>query len=174
MALAVCLLFDPPGDRAVRKLWAKLEGEGIPTLLTHTHRRHQPHLSLAVLRTWDLERVGDALVPLATGGPVEVSVQGTVLFPRGRAARAAAVTAEVATGQQAVAEAVLATGADLHHHYAPGRWVPHISVATRCSGGQLAIAATAVNDVLPLVLRATRAALVDSGTGESWPLHGIA
>jgi hypothetical protein len=44
VALAVCLLFDPDTDRAIRQLWATLEDAGIGTLLSHTHRRHVPHL----------------------------------------------------------------------------------------------------------------------------------
>lgn len=170
MALAVCLLFDPPGDRVVRALWARLEAEGVPSLLTHTHGRHRPHLSYVVTRSWDLARLTDALVTLPDGGPFRVPIQGTVVFPRGRAALAASVSAEVARRQQAVAEAAMASGADLHHHYEPGRWVPHVSVATRGNGQRLPQVARAVNDALPLTLQVASAALVDSGTGELWPL----
>ena len=64
MALAVCLLFDRRGDQLVRQLWARLEGAGIRTLQTHTHGRHHPHLSYAVLLEWDLARVQAALAEL--------------------------------------------------------------------------------------------------------------
>jgi hypothetical protein len=50
MALAVCLLFDRRTDRILRGLWDRLEDLGVPTLKSHTHGRHVPHLSLAVLR----------------------------------------------------------------------------------------------------------------------------
>lgn len=56
MSLAVCLLFDREGDRAVREIWARLEADGVPTLLSHTHRRHRPHLSYVVALDWDLDR----------------------------------------------------------------------------------------------------------------------
>ena len=55
MALAVCLLFDRRTDRLVRQLWERLEAQGVATLLTHTHGRHHPHLSYAVLRDGDLK-----------------------------------------------------------------------------------------------------------------------
>ena len=50
MALAVCLLFDARGERAIRALWDQLETLGVPSLRSHTHGRHVPHLSYAVLR----------------------------------------------------------------------------------------------------------------------------
>jgi hypothetical protein len=50
MALAVYLLFDRRTDRILRGLWDRLEDLGVPTLKSHTHGGHVPHLSLAVLR----------------------------------------------------------------------------------------------------------------------------
>ena len=73
MALAVCLLFDRRTDRLVRQLWERLEAQGVATLLTHTHGRHHPHLSYAVLRDGDPDSVRAALDPLANGGAVEVT-----------------------------------------------------------------------------------------------------
>lgn len=173
MALAVCLLFDPRSDRLVRGLWARLEEMGVGSLISHTHGRHRPHLSYAVLRQWELDAVRAAVEPLAGAGPVEASCQGALLFPRGRVALAPAVTAEVVARQERVVAALEAVGADLHHHYLPGRWVPHVSVATRSTAAQLSSVVTAISDVLPLVLRSDRSALVDSATGRTWPLPGV-
>ncbi|KAA1427170.1 2'-5' RNA ligase family protein [Nocardioides antri] len=173
MALAVCLLFDTRTDRLVRQLWTRLEDMGVGTLASHTHGRHLPHLSYAVLREWDLERVQDALAALADGGPVTASCQGAVLFPRGRVALAPAVDAAVLARQERVVAALERTGADLHRHYRPGHWLPHVSVATRATAEQLALTATAITDVLPLEVYADRAALVDSATGRRWLLPGV-
>ncbi|MDC5697329.1 2'-5' RNA ligase family protein [Intrasporangium calvum] len=173
VALAVCLLFDPRTDRLVRELWARLEAKGVRTLQSHTHGRHHPHLSYAVLLEWDLVGVRAALEELPDKGGFEVSFQGTVAFPRGRAALAPAVPADVAARQDAVAGAVVAAGGMLHRHYAPGRWVPHVSVATRASGEALAVVVKEVADVLPLTGTVERAALIDSSTGEAWPLPGV-
>src|ERR1043165_7903171 len=57
VALAVCLLFDRRSERAIRALRDQLESLGVPSLRSHTHRRHVPHLSYAVLRSWDLASV---------------------------------------------------------------------------------------------------------------------
>jgi hypothetical protein len=170
MALAVCLLFDIQGDRTIRRLWARLEAQGVPTPLTHTHGRHRPHLSLVVLRTWELTAVTDALAHLPAGDPLHLSIPGTLAFPRGRAALAVAVGEDLVRRQQAAALAVRATGADLHHHYLPGRWLPHVAIATGGNAARLPTVVRTVNDALPIVAEVVHAGLVDSGTGEFWPL----
>lgn len=173
MALAVCLLFDARSDRRMRELWSRLEGAGISTLATHTHRAHHPHLSYAVLRRWDLARVQEALRALPDAGPFSVSVHGTVVFPRGRVALAPAITPGIGSRQVDTVAALAATGAELHRHYRPGEWMPHVSVATRAQGPQLATAVRMVSDIVPLTVRIDRAALVDSTTGRTWPLPHV-
>lgn len=170
MALAVCLLFDRRTDRAIRALWDRLESVGVPSLRSHTHGRHVPHLSYAVLRTWDLVGVTAALDELAAGDPIELSFDGIGLFRRGRAWLLAGVAAGLVTRQERVVTAVTAAGADLHRHYVPGTWLPHCSLAPRAPLEQLPVLAAAVYDVLPLPARLDRAALIDSATGEVWPL----
>ena len=170
MALAVCLLFDRRGDRLIRDLWGRVEALGVMTLASHTHGRHHPHLSLAVLRSWDLERVRDALEDLPSGEPVTVSCHGSLVFPRGRVALAPSADADLVRRQELVVGALAPTGADLHRNYAPGRWVPHISVATRTPAARLAAVTTVIADAVPIVVRLERAALIDSGTGQTWPL----
>ncbi|MGE2719162.1 2'-5' RNA ligase family protein [Mycolicibacterium celeriflavum] len=166
MALAVCLLFDRRSERAVRGLWDRLEDVGVPSLRSHTHGRHLPHLSYAVLRQWDDKAVADALAGLDDGGPVELTFDGIGLFRRGRVWLVAGVSTDLVARQQRVAEAVAATGADLHKHYRPGVWVPHCSLAPRATLDQLPTVAGTVMDVLPLRARFDHAALIDSGTGE--------
>lgn len=173
MALAVCLLFDRGSDRLVRGLWGRVEELGVTTLASHTHGRHHPHLSLAVLRSWDLDRVRSALEALPAGDPVSVSCHGSLVFPRGRVALAPSADADLVRRQEGVVTALASTGADLHRNYAPGRWVPHISVATRTPASRLSAVTTAIADAVPIVVRLERAALIDSGTGQTWPLSHL-
>lgn len=173
MALAVCLLFDARSDRLVRELWARLEVMGVGTLASHTHGNHRPHLSLAVLREWDLAAVRSTLAALPAGGQVTGSCQGALFFPRGRVAIAPALPAGVVARQERLVTALEASGADLHRHYRAGHWLPHVSVATRATAGQLAQVATAIADTLPLEIHGDRAALVDSSTGQVWPLPAV-
>ena len=170
MALAVCLLFDPDTDRAIRQLWAALEDAGIGTLLSHTHRRHVPHVSYAVLRTFDVDAVADVVGRLPAGPALDLRFDAVGLFPRGRGALLTPATAALLSRQQAVVSAVTETGADLHWHYRPGRWIPHCSLTTGTSRELLPTAAVRAFDVLPLEGRAAGAALIDSGTGQRWPL----
>ena len=173
MALAVCLLFDARSDMLMRELWSRLEDAGVSTLATHTHRRHYPHLSYAVLRSWDMVRAQEALAALPAAEPFTMSFHGTLAFPRGRAALAPAISADVALRQWRIVTTLEATGAELHRNYAAGQWVPHVSVATRAQGATLATVVKAIADVLPLTVRVDRAALVDSATGQTWPLPHI-
>jgi 2'-5' RNA ligase len=170
VALAVCLLFDRKSERAVRALWDRVEEQGVGSLRSHTHGRHVPHVSYAVLRKWDQAAVTDALAGLDGGEPVDLSFDGVGLFRRGRTWLVAGVSADFAARQQRVVEAVTATGADLHKHYRPGIWLPHCSLAPRATLAQLPQLVAAVMDVLPLPARLDRAALVNSATGEINPL----
>lgn len=173
MALAVCLLFDRRSERALRALWDRIEEQGVASLASHTHRRHVPHVSYAVLRRWDTAAVTTALAGLDGGAPVDLRFDGVGLFRRGRTWLVAGVSADVVARQQRVVEAVTAAGAELHKHYRPGIWLPHCSLAPRARLDQLPRVAAAVFDVVPLPARLDRAALVNSATGEILPLPSL-
>jgi hypothetical protein len=162
MALAVCLLFDDHADSVIRSVWARLERDGIRTLATHTHGHHAPHLSYASLRTYDLEAVRTTL---------HLDAFGT--FRRSRCWLAPAINAELAGRQAAVVDAVAAAGADLHKHYVPGRWIPHVTLAPRLHLTDLAAVASVVYDVLPITAVTERAVLIDTSTGERYPLDHV-
>jgi 2'-5' RNA ligase len=165
MALAICLLPDGPVDDAVRRLWERLEEAGVPSLATHTHRRHAPHLSYVALRSWDLEAVVAALDAVPERPPVRLHLDALGIFRRSRCWLVPALAPDLAARQQAVVDAVVATGADLHKHYRPGDWTPHLTLAPRLRLQDLPVVARLVNDVLPLTGTASRVALVDTATG---------
>lgn len=166
MALAVCLLFDARSELALRGLWQRLEDTGVPTLLSHTHGRHVPHLSYAVLRDWDLDKVEDALDLVPDEGPMVLHFDALGMFRRSRTWLVPAVTSDIARRQERVVDAVESTGADLHQHYRPGVWVPHCTLAPRTTLEHLPRVASAVYEVLPLVTTVDRAALVETASGE--------
>ncbi|WP_270886168.1 2'-5' RNA ligase family protein [Pedococcus sp. 5OH_020] len=170
MALAVCLLFDRRTDEAIRALWERLEALGTRTLATHTHGRHVPHLSYAVLREYDVAAVADSLDRLPCGEPLSLRFDAVALFRRGRAALVPAATEGLQARQAAVVRACEDSGAELHQHYRPGAWIPHSSLATRVRREELAATAAAAFDILPLEARAPACALIDSSTGQRWPL----
>lgn len=165
MALAICLLFDEDTDRMLHRLWARLEDVGIPTLLTHTHRNHVAHLSYAVLRDYDTDRVADAVEALPDH-PASILRFDTIgLFRRGRAALVPAPSTELLTRQERVVRVAEGTGAQLHRHYRPGFWTPHCTLSTRTRRDDLPRLAAVVYDLLPVAATVVGAALVDTTTG---------
>jgi 2'-5' RNA ligase len=170
VALAVCLLFDRRSERAIRALWDRIEQRGVGSLRSHTHGRHVPHVSYAVLRQWDLAAVSEVLSDGGFGAPVELSFDGVGVFRRGRVWLVAGVSAGVAARQQRVIDLVTATGAELHKHYRPGIWLPHCSLAPRATLAQLPDVVATAMDVLPLRVTLDHAALVNSSTGCVTPL----
>ena len=173
MALAVCMLFDPHTDRALRGLWDRLEERGVPSLRSHTHGLHRPHVSYVVLLRWDLDAVLDAVAALPGHEPYEMVFDAVGTFRRGRVCLIPAVPADLVARQQAVVGAVAGTGAVVHEHYQVGSWLPHCSIAPRARLERLPVVAATVYDVLPLPARAVQAALIDSATGQRWPLPNL-
>jgi 2'-5' RNA ligase len=173
VALGVCLLFDDRTERALRNLWDRLEERGVATLRSHTHGRHHPHLSYVVLLRWDLAAVRDAVTGLPDLGAFEVTFDALGAFRRGRICLVPSVPADLMPRQQTVLEAVRATGALVHVHYEADRWLPHCSIAPRTRLEQLPLVAATVYDILPLTARIDHAALIDSTTGELWPLPQV-
>lgn len=166
MTLAVCLLLDDAGDRAVRRLWARLEQEGLTTLQTHTHGRHVPHLTLASLLASDAGAVREVLAGLPPAAPTTMHLDALGVFRRSRCWLQPGISSAFVARQEAVATAVGATGAVLHKHYRPGDWLPHLTLAPRLRLDQLPTVARLVFDVLPLTVTFSRAALVETSTGQ--------
>ena len=86
-------------------------------------------------------------------------------FRRSRCWLAPAASADLVARQEAVVEAALGTGAELHRHYRPGAWVPHLTLAPRLHTTDLPAVARIVYDVLPLSAPVTRATLIETATG---------
>ena len=173
MALAVCLLPDERGEALMRGLWARLEDDGIATLQTHTHKRHVPHLTYASLRTYDEDRVADALAALPEAEPLALHVDALGMFRRSRCWLAPAASVDLVARQEAVVGAAVGTGADLHRHYRPGDWIPHLTLAPRLHTTDLPVVARIVYEVLPLTAVVTRAALIETATGARHPLDHL-
>jgi len=172
VTLSICLTLDPRGDRAVRALWQRLEDAGVSTLSTHTHGRHLPHLTVASLRSWDLETVRSGLSTLPPVAPLPVNFEALGFFRRSRCWLGPAPSVELLRRQAAVVEAVR-RDADLHRHYEPDAWVPHLTVAPRLHLHELPVVAKTVYDVLPLPATLTELALIDTSTGTRHPLRRL-
>jgi 2'-5' RNA ligase len=166
VALSVCLLPDEPTDHAVRRLWQRLEEAGVPTLLTHTHGRHVPHLTLASLTSYDVDAVRVAMSALTGREPLRMRVDGLGMFRRSRVWLAPAVTTTLLDRQAEVVGAALEAGAEVHAHYRPGDWLPHLTLAPRLRLDTLPVVAAKVNEVLPLITSFPWLARVRTRTGD--------
>jgi hypothetical protein len=161
----VCLLLDEAADRAVRRLWSRLEDDGVPTLQTHTHGRHVPHLSFASLLSYDVHEVRAALEALPPASPTVLHFDALGLFRRSRCWLVPGLTSGFLSRQEGVVSALDRTGAQLHRHYRPGEWLPHLTLAPRLHLDQLPTVARRAYEVLPLTATVSAAALVETATG---------
>jgi 2'-5' RNA ligase len=165
MSLSVCLLLDPAADRAVRRLWQRLEDDGVPTLLTHTHGRHVPHLTFASLLSYDVSEVRAALEALPAAGTTVLHFDALGMFRRSRCWLVPGLSSGFLARQEAVIRALHGTSAELHRHYRPGEWLPHLTLAPRLHLEQLPVVAGRAYEILPLTATVSRAALVETATG---------
>jgi hypothetical protein len=102
-----------------------------------------------------------------------VRFDAVAAFRRGRMSLVPAVTSALAARQERVVEALGATDDELHKHYVPGVWTPHVTVATRARLDQTPLVLEAVYEIVPLTGTLSRAALVDAGTGIAYPLRVV-
>lgn len=170
MTLSVCLLPDARGEVVVRRLWDRLEDAGVPTLASHTHGRHLPHLTLAAVRSDDVATTRAAVEVLPAVAPHAVRFDSFGTFRRSRCWLGPVVTADLLARQRKAADAVRSAGLELHRHYEPDGWTPHLTIAPRLHLRDLPTVAGVVYDVLPLTVRVDRAAVVDTATGTTHPL----
>ena len=119
------LLPDDALDGAVRDVWRRLDAAGLPSLATHRHPTNRPHLTLA---SADQLAPGDVLDEALRTLPVGVRLEGLVFFEKMAVWLIVPDPALLAL-HAAVWRAL--GGADTNPLHAPGRWVPHISLARR-------------------------------------------
>ncbi|WP_150116498.1 2'-5' RNA ligase family protein [Williamsia herbipolensis] len=127
MAHSIELLLDPDSDAAVRRMWAALLSDDLPSQGAHRSNSNRPHITLIAAARIDAGV--DAVVgELADRFPLTVDVGATVVF-RGRRATVARLV--VANRE------LLALHRDLHHLAAPfvdGDVVDH---CTRITGHRI-------------------------------------
>lgn len=162
------LLLDEVADAAVRDQWQRLADAGLPSQAHHRGESNAPHVTLSMVRAWP-SGLTDRLAPLERL-PVSTELGGLTVF---------------GTGPHVVVRPLVVTAAllDLHHDVArclgeaasafvaPGRWVPHVTLARRMSAEQVAgaLAVVASDPALPVLL--DRARHWDSELKVQRPLH---
>ena len=165
------MFLDERADAEVRRLWRRLSDEGLPSLQTHSHGRHRPHVSLTVASDWDpllrpevLADVALALDSCRHLDPVFQSL-GTFAGADGILFLAGTATAPMLTLHEQVSEALNRHGVTPWSHYLPGRWVPHCTLAMGLSSAQLPSAVGLLYGFPPLEARVVEIGLTDTSTG---------
>src|SRR5215469_10477698 len=166
MAHALEMYFDDRADAAVRKLWQFLADASLPSLATRTHRRHRPHVSLAVA-----ESLADAdLTPLRsvlTARQPNVQLYTLATFPGNEGALFLGVvaTTELLEFHARVHAALAGQGVGHWPHYQPGNWVPHCALAEGLNQAEAARAFGLLHGHQPIAATVTATGIKDTTTG---------
>jgi 2'-5' RNA ligase len=169
VAALECYL-DRDATRRINALWDALEATGIPSLRTLTHRRHRPHLSLAVSDELDPGLVAAALDGLPAAPPLPVDLQYAGQFLGRVLWLGPAPTRDLLAHQAAVHERLQRTGIAVSEHYQPGRWVPHCTVSMRVPRPMISESVRRCLEVLPIPATLAGAAVADHNRGIYYPL----
>lgn len=146
------LLPDDRLDSMLRGAWRRLAEAGLPSLAGHRHPTNRPHLTIAEAESLDdggRATVG-AMVADRLPLPTDLVAMG-VFARRGLVLHLVVVPApELVSLHLAVSERLVGLGAGPRPHLVPGRWVPHVTLASRLSRADLSAAADIVADMLPI------------------------
>nr|WP_209707927.1 2'-5' RNA ligase family protein [Crossiella equi] len=169
VADALELFFDPEADTAVRGLWRALESAGVPSLATLGHRRHQPHISLALAASIPARTRAELRGDLAL-----LAMPGLWLHNVGAFATsenvlmlAAVVDAELLAVHSAVHDVLAGKVKHPSAYYLPGSWVPHCTLAQGVTTAELTAGFAAVQPYEPIRASVSAVAVVDTRTGEA-------
>lgn len=161
MVAALELYFDPVADRRMRVLWNALEAAGVPSLRDLMHRRHRPHVSLAVAHELDPDTVRAALKDFDVVPSLRVSFQYTGWFVGRVLWLGFPPTASLLAHQAEVWRRLSVAGLKIFDSYAPTAWVPHCTLSMRVPRPVLTEAVRCCLEVLPIQATFTGAALAD-------------
>jgi 2'-5' RNA ligase len=141
---SVELLLDDATESAVRAQWAALAAAGLPNLGRHTAASNRPHVTMAARGSIDPAREG-ALTAAVAALPLRVRLGAVACFGRGPFVLVRLVVSSRALlDLQAAVTQVLGPDRATDHHFAPGRWTPHVTLARRLAAGQVGAALAAV------------------------------
>lgn len=167
MAHALEAFFDDAADAAVRRLWARLDDAGVPSLAVRSHRRHRPHVSFALggslpQATRDRLRAELSLLSLPE---LWLYTLGTFPTAENVLMLAAVVDPELLAVHAAVHDMLAGTVRAPSAYLLPGYWVPHCTLAQGMADAQLVAGFAALHPVGPVRARITAIGVTDTRTG---------
>lgn len=153
---------------AVRGVWEDLAARGLPSQGSHTHRLHQPHVSLAVAEDLAVEEVL-GLVGTVPARPIRLRVESAGVFPGGVLFLACVMHQGLLDEQRRVHDTVEPVLLDPWPYFEPGSWTPHITCAMGCPPERMGEALSVLLSRLPIEGSLDRGGIEDGTTGENWP-----
>jgi len=153
VAEGVILLLDDRAERVVLGLWKALEDAGIPSLATHSHRRHQPHITLVVA-----DRVVPGGVAAMCGEPLQLVGPGVFGGDGGFLFLTVAPTRRLVEEQAVLESACEGVWPDYR---------PHVTLAAGLTEEQLAEGVTVCRaGPLPVLASVREVSVADPDTGK--------
>lgn len=168
MANALEMFFDDDAEAAVRDLWRTLDSIGVPSLATKTHRKHRPHVTLAVAGS----------VPAGTRKQLRsefslLSIPDLWLYTLGTFPGeepvlliGAVVDTELLAVHSAVHDVLAGKVTNPSAYYFPGGWVPHCTLAQGITADQVSAGFAALHPLEPIKASVAEIGVTDTRTGE--------
>jgi 2'-5' RNA ligase len=142
----------------------------VPSLASRTHRRHRPHISLAVAEGIKPGQLQDASDRLAASH-LDVTLYAPAVFPRPGVLYLSVVpTLALLQLHEEVHAALRDSMAAPREGYAVGAWMPHCTLAQDLTRAQLVRGIDLVCDQPPITTHVSSVGLLDTTTGEVLPL----
>jgi len=158
---------DSKSNQVIRDLWAVIEAQGVPTMATHTHRLHQPHVSLIAAEHLPVNVSLEAVAPVPRQ-PIRLLIEATGVFPNGFLFLSCVTNCDLLDEQCRVHRAIRPLAIEPWPHFEPGTWTPHITTGWELTNEQLAKALPLVLDHLPIEGWLDHGGVEDGTTGERW------
>jgi 2'-5' RNA ligase len=166
MAHALEVYFDDQADAAVRELWQLLADADLPSLATRTHRRHRPHVSLAVADSFAGADLAPLRSMLKTHRPtLHLYVLGTFPGREGALFLGVPATAELLAFHAEVHAALAGQPVEHWPYYQPGNWVPHCTLAEGLGQAEAAKAFGLLFGYEPITATVSATGIKDTATG---------
>ena len=160
--------FDDEAVAAVRELWRRLDRAGVPSLATHSHRRHRPHVSLAVAGAIPA-RARDALraeLAVLAFPRLWLYTLGTFPTEQNVLFLGAVVDTELLAVHSAAHDVLAGRVRQPWAYFMPGAWVPHCTLGHDLTTAQLAAGVAALHPVTPIRAEVTGLGITDTRTGD--------
>lgn len=167
MSQGVVLWPDGETSAAIRAIWDELALLGLPSMVSYSHKRHVPHVSLAVADSLPIVNVLSEIGALPSQ-PIPISIDAVAVVP-GLHVLLTCVGGERLLTEQARAYRVVAQlDVDIWPHYCPDGWLPHITSARALTSEELPTALRTVVGHLPIAGLLTSGGVEDGTTGDHW------